>query len=415
VSRAHARRAQAGFTMIELVISLAAGLAVSLAGFLLARNASQVFQQEANVSTAQLANTFGVARLGAELARAAFMSSPNVQVDPKRCGDMSDWPDALKRLASITIEENGSKIRHSADHTLSDANNLKPDAFILGGAFGTVELFTIDRIETTGGGAYDVYFDLLDEAYQRLLSDTQSGGLTLAEIFRPGRFARIIDSEGRHLYGVVSAVDASATAPKVTLANTPKLPSKPAGSPCGLAAGANRGLRINPVARVLYDLRKIDPTKYPRYKGLYAKATSAASGKHVGATEAARTELVRVELDQEEKEIDATLEVVAEYGVDLKFGLSRATPGIQPTIERYPLGNATVYSVTALPTNGGTPQRARALQVRFSTRASEKDRSSGLTAGDGGLLRYKLGTDAFARMRTVVVDVALPNLASVTW
>jgi hypothetical protein len=116
-------------------------------------------------------------------------------------------------------------------------------------------------------------------------------------------------------------------------------------------------------------------------------------------------------------------EVVAEYAVDLKFGI-------------------TVYNTTATPTplvvfdmdtdlGGGTidtamqnnPQHVRSVRFRFATRTSMADRQSDIVIGPGRspdvpyMSRYCLENNdltsckKFARVRTVVSEVALHNQA----
>ena len=50
-------RAARGFTLIELVVALSAGLLVSMAALMLSRNATKFFQNEARISATQLAAT----------------------------------------------------------------------------------------------------------------------------------------------------------------------------------------------------------------------------------------------------------------------------------------------------------------------------------------------------------------------
>ena len=86
-----ARRAR-GFTLVELMLALLAGLFVAMAAFVLSRNASRFFQHEARISSAQLAATLGMNRIAADLQRAGFLSTPNIQKDPARCGGPAGHP-----------------------------------------------------------------------------------------------------------------------------------------------------------------------------------------------------------------------------------------------------------------------------------------------------------------------------------
>jgi prepilin-type N-terminal cleavage/methylation domain-containing protein len=93
-----------GFTLIELIVAITAGMFVAIAAFALARQGSRFFQQEARVAGAQFAATAGFERLRNDIARAAFLSTPNVQNDPRRCGPTNTWPDRVKSLAALRIE-----------------------------------------------------------------------------------------------------------------------------------------------------------------------------------------------------------------------------------------------------------------------------------------------------------------------
>ena len=86
------RRAPRGFTLVELLVAITAGLFVAVAAFALAKQGSRFFQQEARVANAQFAATLGFDRLRADIARAGFLTTANVQRDPFHCGTTAGWP-----------------------------------------------------------------------------------------------------------------------------------------------------------------------------------------------------------------------------------------------------------------------------------------------------------------------------------
>ena len=71
---ANARR---GFTLIEVIVALSAGVLVSMAAFMLSKGATAFFQREARISTAQLGLTLAMNRLTNDIQRASLNSSPN--------------------------------------------------------------------------------------------------------------------------------------------------------------------------------------------------------------------------------------------------------------------------------------------------------------------------------------------------
>jgi prepilin-type N-terminal cleavage/methylation domain-containing protein len=415
------RRRRGGFTLIELMVAMSAGLAVAAGAFLLARNASLFFQSEARLTNAQFASMVGMTRLTSDVRRASYKSSPNAKRDPNVCGYTSTWPSALKDLSGIRIVEGGSKADHPGDHTLSSTNNLNPDALYLTGLMNSTEHFSVALMQAAGTGGYDIYLNL-DGAYWRTKLATQSGSNIFDNIFVVGGMLRLVDQEGRATYGVISGVDESGTKPRITVSGTPKLAKRETQKTCG-CTGLCLGSLVNSISTIKYDLRKVDTTLYTRYAGMFPKANVNGSKptQFKGEVEPDRTELVRVALDVDGKEINDTLEVVAEYAVDLKFGATRTDLSTNvnqtPNLTRLAIGDKKVYEKNASINNGGSPEYTTAVQVRLSTRAPVADRIVGLpTTDDGGLLRFSLGTDVgYARMRTLVSDVFLSNQAGVSW
>ena len=168
--RLNQRRAARGFTLIELIISMAAGLLISAAAFLLARNASTFFENESRISAAQFATTLGMTRLQDDLRRASFMTSPNVQNDPRLCGSQTGWPAGMSALAGI-------RITTPAATGLSALNGLSPDRLVLSGAFGTTEQFAVQSLSQGTGGTTTVMLQN-DGAMARTLQSVAAGSMS---------------------------------------------------------------------------------------------------------------------------------------------------------------------------------------------------------------------------------------------
>ncbi|WP_437551825.1 prepilin-type N-terminal cleavage/methylation domain-containing protein [Sorangium sp. So ce367] len=436
---------QRAFTLVELLVAMAAGLVVSLAAFLLSKNATRFFQNEARASASHLAATLGLNRLTADLQRAAYLSSPNILDDPEVC-QVPASPVGLRRLAGISILRQGSEFLHGAELNQSSvANDLHPDSIIIGGSLNSTELFEFRKISDESGD-WVVELNPNSSAVQRTLARAQGGGQSLTQIFAPHRFLRImVRGQEKFLYGVIDQVNVIGNPPtqiEITLRADPGLPTLVGLADCGVTPGGSTGDGgwVNVVSRVRYDIRSL-VGKGTAYDALVAPI-STDLGTLTGDN--GRTELVRVELDEEDQEIPGTLELIAEYAVDLKFGISVAqestVPGVtNPQITRFPImatDNALVYTNAAANDQpGANPERVRSVQVRLSTRTRAPDRDVGLpvpVAPDGRRLRFLIpgiaagantyGNTApsgsppvYARMRTLYADIALPNQAYVPW
>lgn len=441
-SRATRRRPR-GFTLVELIIAMAAGLVVSMAAILLAKGATRFFQNEARISATHMAAMLGLSRLTADLQRASFHSSPNVikdRLNAGLCGDPTPWPAGMRRLAGVAIARQGSVIDHGGELDQSIANGLRPDAIVIGGSLHTVEEFRFNSVEGCGLGGCVVNLQGDSSAMKRTRARNAIGGEDIEDIFRQGRLLRLrIDGQTKYMYGVIKALQTVGAPPNETysvlLEEIPTLPASD--GDCGVSVlGPNgSGGFANPVARVRYDIRSL--RSHLTYGPLVEPINPSVTGDD------GRTELVRVELDAENNEMADTLELIAEYAVDLKFGLSAATegglPGIRnPQIARYPItapiDSSDVYNIAGDITDlGSRPERIRSMQVRLSTRTRAPDRAADLDRrADGRKLRFLLpgivstvntdtdpippgAPDIFARMRTFYADVALPNQAGVEW
>ena len=122
------RAAARAFTLVELLVAVTAGLFVAIAAFALSRQGSRFFQQEARIANTQFAATLGFDRLRADVARAGFMSTPNIQRDPFHCGSPVGWPAGMASLASLRIDA------ATPAAAVSAANGLAPERLTLSGS-----------------------------------------------------------------------------------------------------------------------------------------------------------------------------------------------------------------------------------------------------------------------------------------
>lgn len=405
------RRSRSGFTLVELMVALTAGLFVSIVVFALAKQGSRFYQREARAANATLANVIGFQRLREDIARAGFLSTPNARRDPQVCGHDPGWPAGLVSLASVRIFQGGSP---DTDGWF-DARGLSPDAILLAGSYQSTDQFPVRAVVSTSAGT-EVVLQVNSGPMSRIRYDVDDpGSLALLQTTFPvGRVLRIVDTTGMQHFGVVSAHNAGAQ-PSITLSDTPAINFQGGPLACGIR-GNGTGAMVNLVQFMRYELRNLSGLTN-RYGALYAASANAPY-------EDTRRELVRVEVGPDGNEFAGTEELVAEYAVDLKFGITTVNlvgAGTNPSLLTLEPGNAGIEDTagdanTILAPNRG-PHFIRAVRVRLSTRSREADRETDINAaGDPsiaqGLYRIGLGPNngaPFARVRTLQADVALRN------
>jgi Tfp pilus assembly protein PilW len=454
--RRHAR----GFTLVELMVSLCAGLIVALAVVGLSREASNVFQDETRVASAQMQLRSAMDRIRNDVARAAFMSTGNINIDPaiqsasgvSAATNVANIPAAfynanhmsLGSLAGVRLFVGGS----ATATPLSAVNGLSPDAIELGGYFSNVEALAYggtaagtgqaiasgDANNTCGGQT--VYLDVHSSpSLWRLVglgtAPTTQLDQALNSVFEPvastNFMVRITSAANTSLqttqYAVTCAAKAAAWnngAPAVYL--DPRV-TLVVNSGTGFTGGNGT---INPVQIVRWEIQQSlipDPmsgeagVNGPKYDltRQYFDATGTAAGSP---------------------------EVVAEYAVDLKFAFTEdTTANTTGSYQGQVSSSQVVYSfedtagdnanlaadpTTIAPGTDG-PQRIRSVRIRLVTRAPTPDRNAALAVSPNGadyVYHYCLLSTAaactvvtpgpgtvFSRTRTVISEVSLLNQA----
>lgn len=403
--RARSRRATAarGFTLVELLMALTAGLLVSSAAFLLARNASTAFQEETRITAAQLSASLGLQRLATDISRAGFLTTANIQTDPFVCNEAATWPTIVSTLRAVKLEENGSAGAHPADLTQSINNGFRPDRITIAASTASAEMFPVRTIEDAGGGKI-VYLETVNMPILRTCRGQPLAACdpVLQRIFKHDRILRILTPSGREIFGLIERLEITDKI-KVWLQSAPNVPSV-AYNPRGYEGDCNYCL-ANTVSVFRYEIQSLQGNA--QYGSLVAPQAVSATG------DGGRTELTRVELDKDGNPMMDTLELVSEFAVDLKFGIStidQSTTAVTDMPISQP-ANPLVYT--------SLPERIRSIQVRLSTRSRVPDRDVDVAPGpDGRRPRFQLpiaGKTTYARMRTLYTDVGLQNMVRNTW
>jgi prepilin-type N-terminal cleavage/methylation domain-containing protein len=398
------RRAR-GFTLVELMVAMVAGMFVAIAVFTLAKHSSAFSMRQSRIADATLQSVVGFERLKADISRAGFLSTPNLSSDRAMCRDSGDplYPPAMRSLASVMIEDSPNA---SDEMTV---NGLAPRRIVLAGSYSSADQFPARNI--IDGPPPQVFLVPNSLGMVNIGYPAAQTAATLARVFATGRALRIVDDVGRVQFAQIAAVTGGAN-PSITLAASPRLEFRSGNSlQCGIR-GHGKNL-VNVVNIIRYDVRDLSGT---------AGFGHMFSG---GPTyEATRRELVREELDHDGDPFDGTLELIAEYAVDLGFSLWAADNTTGP-MTRLRDDDVTEYAGDTSATGStATPQRIRAVHAWLSVRSQEADRTTDLSLASAApgpqLMRVSMHpTDSslppFARVRTLQSTIPLPNQARATW
>lgn len=455
------RRSSAGFTMVELTVSLVAGLIVALAIAGLSREATRTFNEEVRVSAAEAALRTAVDRLRADLQRAAFMSTPNIQMDPM-IAKVLGGPNVSAAMALIPALNQLAGIRYNVATTTGLAlNAVNPGVAAtiidIAGNMTTSEQFEIQSISPNVGGSgscTQINLSWTSPAIFRILNASDGGSdpnaaAEMLNIFQPvtGQqfIVRVLDFSGRSQFFLTCANpgasqpvagiynSAGTCAPYVYVQGTPLTASQTGG--VGGLQGNGVGGFVNPVMVVRWEIvsssSSVDKEPAQDLNGLSGLPTNIAT------QDPNKYDLMRSYLDQNGNVLPTSSEIVAEYAVDMDFSFSvdkGITAGTAPAITTYDFdatgstNNTNVAAVvkpSIVTPATPDPQRIRSVRARLVTRTATADRTLNIATTAPFLYRYCLNTGGcpstsaaaalvpaqWARARTIVTEVALPNQA----
>lgn len=436
-SGARPSRLARGFTLVELTVSLVAGLIVALAVVALAKSATNSFYESVRLSTAEQSVRIASERLRGDLQRAGFMSTGNVKLAARDLGfaPVGHWVmpgtavgDALKNLSSINIYPGGS-YDNIKDVDLSGKNGLSPDRIRLTGNFSTSDSYR-GRLQGTCTGGQTVLLNAeADGATWRLLKLNADGATAAAQAFRPvgvDSYARVVDATGCQHYVVVKSVSVSTNTATVCVApgagsgNAVLTPA----SNCGAYDGSE--VTINPVQRVSWYVDKNTDTNLD------------------GVSDEAKTNysLFRAFLGTDDKPVSP--ELIAEKVADLKFGIvvDDPTEAKRTVVYDYYAKDsggtsldAKIAEWTGVKLADGSdqltdeqrkpsPHRVRSVRYRVAARASISDRTAPFAdqsppfqsryCMDAAAASYAACT-RFTRLRILTSEVALTNQARMSY
>jgi len=439
------RSQQRGFTLVELMVSMVAGLIVAMAVVGLSREVTNTFHEESRIATTEMGLRMAADRLRSDLQRAGFGATGNIVFEPKVAIEKSgqaQWKNysnaSIVNMAGVYLLRSGSLSATEGSYSYATRNGLSPDTIEITGNFTSADEYGANMADPHGGcnsGAL-VRLNNADPAVLRIVSAGDAGGnaaTTLSDIFAPGvstahYMARVTDKSGCYHFAPVCAtsingVDANGRPiAYVSLDGAKSVLDKDsaAGTRCGVSG--NEDFQISPIQRVRWEVKRsvnvyLDPS----------------ANNHPDA----KFDLFRSWLDVDGAVV-GTPELVAEYVVDMKFALTVDQRDISAIVNdgTTDVANAVAADIKTLdfletadtnlfadkPPSPGTgsstatkgPHRIRAVQFRLASRAAVADRTTTVSTGNlGYLYRYCISQSdpctEYARVRTVSSEVTLLN------
>ena len=444
-------RGQDGFTLIEITVALMAGLIVALGIVGLSKETTRTFHEEMRSSAAESNLRTAVDRLRADLARAAYMSTSNVAIDPmvaKSPGTLNPIIPGmvgLHRLSSIHLFQGGSVTVNGL--ALSLVNGVNPDAIEIGGNMTSTDQFEVQIMQPTGGagGCQRIFLSPTTPSMYRVIGASLLAGSVpqaaqeLNNLFQPAPVAmqgivRIVDDTAHTQYvatcpgttpaGILGAgvnlqpyVDIDPTTPILTAQQTQTV-----GSLTGFASGR---ASVNPVQIVRWEIMpaSAEPTQY---------VSSPLGTQPLKPTlqDPLKYDLIRSYVDAKSgNPVPETRELIAEYAVDLSFafsvetGLTNLTPNIVNISFDAPANATWAQDVSTQPLPVvQDPARIRSVRARLVTRTAQGDRLLNVAVPNpAGVFMYRYcllaacdpvnlaGALQYARTRTVTTEVSLHN------
>ena len=402
-SRVVRPRRGAGFTLIELMVAMTAGLVAIMSIYTVASASSRHFHEQQRVAQTQSAVRLAMEQLRRDLQRAGFLGTPNSRREV-RCATPPLEIAAVEYLAGAD----------TAVLPEAATNGAKADRIRLVGNYATGDSYLATGVDGSGGR---IFLQRQWQAFRRdfgVVAGTGSAEYPFdpqrfSDVFRPGRFLHIFTQQNQHFFVRITGVDPGQAAISFT-------PTLPIGSACvgGLADGA----LVAPLVRLEYTVMDLasDPVLGSQLQPVGGTVPTATDTLGRSSVQLVRRE---VAFDGAATPLQGTERIVLDYAafVDYRFVVDReTTTGRPPNLQVLagPLAQNYVQN---------NPEDVRSIIVTLAARTADQDpRFPWVPAGAGNPAlgipptRYRVhggvaGFRGAARVRSLRSEVVLPNLA----
>jgi hypothetical protein len=435
-----------------------AGLIVAMGIVGLSRSATTTFHEEIRNAAAEGSLRMAMDRMRADLARAGFMSTGNIQTDPSIPKAPSD-PNNVQNisvnmkgilsLASIHLVPGGSFAQNKLPLSASQPTPLAPDYIEIGGNLTTADQFEVAVIQPPSGNCQRILLVPTSPAMYRLNAvGAAAAADELRNIFQPVPktlttqfIVRLVDDAGRAQY--------LATCPVAVAAGFTTVTGAPQPYPYVDIDSTNTQIRTAQSTQTVSSLNGyaagrawVNPVQIVRWEITGPGGTDTEPAQYVnalnnqplqpGTADPAKYDLMRSFVDATGVLVPETSEIVAEYAVDLDFAFAvdQGLDANNPMLVTFGFDNAAgnplwARDVAQFPQPNRGPERIRIVRVRLVTRTAQPDRTAnvpfaGNNPNEEFLYRYCVlapcpsppdRTTRWARARTMTAEVRLPNQA----
>lgn len=398
------RRANRGYTLVELLVAILLTSIVVSALYAVSSSATETFNQQQRTAEMQLRLRFAMEQIRADLSRAGYMGTPNSVTDPRVC------PRPTTGYQGLEIA------RTSPNPTLLPGDNahIAPVSLRLTGNYVSADEYTV-------AGVSGANIALQNQSPQWTRIQSQGEFDRIFGTAMSPRLVRIMSTTGQMQFAVSMGgtwVASNSTGlSALTLTTTPLVQGagasgSSAGAGCGLS-GLGVGATVAPMMMVEYEIGSLAS----RLGELYPVDAAAR---------AAKTDLIRREYDLRPAPVEVTsaARLVGEYAVDFDasvaydLGNPANTIVAQPSMRTLAFGDPAITTLAGSVASGGTtarPQQVRSVIVRLSIRDRDQEPGFGWVprGATSALTRFRVFNNrtGAARVRTLVTEIAVPNLA----
>jgi prepilin-type N-terminal cleavage/methylation domain-containing protein len=399
--RIHRRRG--GFTLVELLIALAAGSFTISAAYALASLSATNYTAQTQVGETQVGVRTAMEQIRRDFGRAGFLGARNITEHPD-CGSVpvaSPAPGAGEEIRGLRVLVDGS-MTPEVRTLLDEPNNpTRVDRVTLWGNYATSDAY---RMFDKPPSLTELRFQTTKDSFRRSFFDPGTGGNP--SVYNPARLAAAfedrwvrIESNGRYWFRAVASVNTTAGSEGIVLVD-----------PLPEACAVEEGIVISPLSRITYRVTDLDAD---------AVASAALSRlRSAGTPGSERAVLIRQEENIQTTAVDDlnSVRLVLDYATEFVVNAVVNTQPAGMLPEFFERTDATAPDVEDSP-----PEQFRSLRVRISARSADAnpnlpqvpraDRNAPFVAFQVPIAGAVAGS-FWASVRTLSAEIFLPNLVS---